>query len=81
MAWEPKEGSGSLFQNDKKGNEKAPGWRGDIMLDGTLYELAGWVKTTAKGDKFLSLSGKVKEERQKDKPQGGMEDMDSDLPF
>lgn len=63
MAWEPKEGSGSLFQADQKGNEKAPKWRGDIMLNGTVYELAGWVKETKKGDKFLSLSGKVKEER------------------
>ena len=65
MAWEQKEGSGSLFQADQKGNERAPKWRGDILLNGVTYELAGWVKTTKAGDKFLSLSGKVKEERQK----------------
>lgn len=91
MAWEPKEGSGSLFQADKKGNEKAPAYRGDILLNGVMYELAGWVKKTSKGDNFLSLAGKVKEERhtasmyatskEVPKPAGGMADMSDEIPF
>ena len=81
MAWEQKEGSGSLFQNDKKGNEKAPGWRGDIMLGGTVYELAGWVKTTSKGDKFVSLAGKVKESRTNQAAEPTPEVGDDSIPF
>lgn len=83
MAWEQREGSGSLFLNDKKGNERAPNYRGDILLDGVVYELAGWVKTTQKGDKFLSLAGKPKEEK-KEAPKsiGSIAEMESDpLPF
>lgn len=57
--WEPKEGSGSLFKADQKGNEKAPGYRGDIMLGGVVYEIAGWVKE-GKNGKFFSLNGKPK---------------------
>jgi hypothetical protein len=60
MAWEHREGSGSLFKNDQKGNEKAPGYRGEILLGGVLYELAGWLKE-GKNGKFFSISGKPKE--------------------
>ena len=62
MAYEPKDGSGSLFKNDKGGNDKRPDYRGDIMLDGKVYELAAWIKEGNKG-KFMSLSGKPKEAR------------------
>jgi len=79
MAWEHREGSGSLFKNDQKGNEKAPGYRGEILLGGVLYELAGWVKEGNTG-KFFSLAGKPKEAKQA-KPQGSIADMDSDIPF
>jgi hypothetical protein len=59
MAWEQKEGSGSLFKAEQK-SEKAPGYRGDIMLGGVVYEIAAWVKE-GKNGKFFSLSGKQKE--------------------
>jgi hypothetical protein len=80
MSWEPKEGSGSLFQTDK-GNERAPKWRGDIMLNGTVYELAGWVKETKKGDKFLSLSGKVKTVQQEQVSTQPPQEVDDSIPF
>lgn len=60
MAFEPKEGMGSFFQNDKKGNEKAPDYRGEVMIAGNIYKLAGWKKLTAKGDPMLSLKAEVK---------------------
>lgn len=85
MAWEPREGNGSLFLNGKRDKESQPNYRGDILLNGVLYELSGWIKKTAKGDNFLSLAGKVKEERvQKPAPStehGRVADMDSDIPF
>ena len=53
-----KEGSGSLFQQQKK-TDKAPDWKGEIMISGNLYELAGWNKQGKKGT-FISLSAQVK---------------------
>jgi hypothetical protein len=80
MAYEPKDGSGALFRNDKKGNEARPDYRGDLMLGGTLYEVAGWMKEGAKG-KFMSISVKPKEAREvrQDKPQTVA--ADDDIPF
>ena len=62
MAYEHKDGSGAMFKNDKGGNEARPDYRGDLMLGGTLHEVAGWIKDSAKG-KFMSLSAKPKEAR------------------
>lgn len=84
MSFEHKPGSGSLFRNDKKGNDRAPDYRGVANIDGELFELAGWIKECSKG-KFLSLSLKPKEERQQQAkpPQAGdpFGDMESDSPF
>lgn len=63
MAYEQKDGSGALFRNDKGDNPKRPDYRGSITLAGVEYELAGWLKPGKSGT-FLSLSGKVKGERQ-----------------
>jgi hypothetical protein len=58
----PKEGSGSLFKNDQGDNPARPKYKGDIMLGGVLYEIAGWVKpkTSNPSENFLSLVGKQK---------------------
>jgi hypothetical protein len=63
MAYEHKEGSGSLFPNRKKEpGSKQPDWRGDVLLNGVLMEIAGWSKEGANGS-FLSLAVKPKQER------------------
>lgn len=67
MAYEQKDGSGALFKNDKGDNPKRPDYRGDITLGGVQYELSAWIKD-GKNGKFMSLSGKVKGERQ-ERPQ------------
>lgn len=56
MAYSHNNNEGSLFVNDKGGNERRPDYRGSILIEGKLYDLAGW-KTTAKttGKVFLSL--------------------------
>ena len=66
MAYEPKDGSGALFKNDKGDNPARPDYRGDIMLGGKVYEISGWIKPLASdaSKKFMSLSGKPKEQRQ-----------------
>jgi hypothetical protein len=56
MAFEHREGGGSLFSVDKK-SDKAPNMRGEFMLNGEMYEIAAWTKEGKKG-KFLSLQVK-----------------------
>lgn len=55
MSYEPKDGSGALFKNDKKGNENAPDYKGDILVAGKAYSLAAWLKTSKSGTKYMSL--------------------------
>lgn len=75
--------SGVLFKNDKKGNEKAPDYKGKINIDGKEKEIAGWIRE-GKSGQFLSL--KISEPRAKDgnvfdnKPKTVF-DNSTDLPF
>lgn len=62
MAFTLKDGQGTLHRNDKGGVETRPDYRGQLMIGGATYEIAGWIKDGAKG-KWLSLSAKVAEER------------------
>lgn len=79
MAYTPKEGSGSLFKNDRKTTETHPDYTGSIMVNGKEHWLSAWVKEGKKG-KFFSVSiGKVKEPMGF-KPAGSDEIMD-DTPF
>lgn len=83
MAFTPKDNSGALFQNDKKGVESRPDYRGDAMYNGELIEISGW-KKEGKNGTFLSLSLKpkgstpVREER---KPEPKTPDPFDDVPF
>lgn len=85
MAYEPRDMSGNLFKNDKGGNDKRPDYRGDICINGEVYELAAWIKEGNKG-KFMSLSAKPKEAeapkpppRQAASASGGS--FDDEIPF
>ena len=90
-----KEGSGSFFKQQKK-TEKSPDWKGEIMISGNLYELAGWEKQ-GKKDVFISMSAQVKGSYKSPVPDApveskkpaneqkvdvpGFEDFSSDCPF
>ena len=79
MAYQPKEGSGSLFKNERKASETHPDFTGSIMVQGREHYLSAWTKEGKKG-KFLSVSiGKEKT------PQGfkpaGSDDLPKDDPF
>jgi hypothetical protein len=88
MAYEHREGSGSLFTNHKKEEGSSqPDYRGDAMVNGVLVEIAGWRKQ-GNGGTFLSLNIKPKQERegqkapepQRSKP-ATLDDLDDSLPF
>ena len=79
MAYQPKEGSGSLFKNERKASETHPDFTGSIMVQGREHYLSAWTKERKKG-KFLSVSiGKEKI------PQGfkpaGSDELPKDDPF
>ena len=67
MAYEPREGSGALFRNDKKGVEKRPDYRGTLMVGGRQYKLSAWVKEGARG-KFLSINAQPDDGEREDAP-------------
>lgn len=60
MAYEPRDNSGSLFLNDKQGNQKRPDRRGSAMINGKEYWVSAWDKRGPKGD-FISLAFEEKD--------------------
>lgn len=62
MAYEMRELSGSIFQNQNKTTENHPGWKGSALIDGVEYWVSGWVKQTGEGKKWVSLSFAAKDQ-------------------
>ena len=54
MAYQHKEGQGSLFKNEKQ-NERQPDFRGSIMIKGVTYNISAWNRTSQNGRQYLSL--------------------------
>lgn len=79
MSYEHREGSGSLFRNELKDNDKQPDYRGTLMVGGKVWEIAGWKKEGKKGT-FLSLKGQEPRQGKPDKTAHGLRD-DDPLPF
>ena len=63
MAFQLKDGQGSLFPNDRKTSDSHPDYKGSVMLNGQEFDLAAWTKKGARGE-FLSLSIKPKTQRE-----------------
>lgn len=78
MAYELREGQGSLFKNDHKTKDSHPGARGEALIGGVLYEVSAWTKEGRKG-RFQSLAFKVKQPRQADDGPG--DDDGGPIPF
>ena len=79
MAYEQREGQGSLFKNDQKESEKHPDYRGDCTVGGVKYWLSAWIKE-GKNGKFMSIAIKPKEDKQ-GRRQAGKQEEDGDIPF
>lgn len=58
MAYEMKDGQGSLFQNKKKEKDSQPDLTGKAMVNGQMVDLSAWTKIDKNGNKWLSLSFK-----------------------
>jgi len=73
---ENKEGQGAIFKNEKKSGN-APDYRGKVMINGQMTEIALWVKESKKGVKYFSVSQKNAENEPRAEPKGD----DDGLPF
>lgn len=85
MAYELKEGQGSLFKNERREKDTHPNLQGTILVAGVEYWINGWTKEGAKG-RWISLSVKPKEAAAKPagkapKPAADDFDDDQNIPF
>lgn len=87
MAYEMRPGGGSLFKNDKKTDERHPNLKGRVMLpNGEVRWISGWTKTTAAGEKWISLSvgdlvQGVGQPQAQPQLKAAMVESDDDIPF
>ena len=82
MAYEPKNGKGAVFANDKGDNPKRPDYRGDLMTpDGKLLKLSGWVKKVEGKKPFLSLACEYERPREVEPDTTDEPERDGQLPF
>ena len=75
-----RDNSGVLFSNDKKDNERAPHYKGNITVDGKDYWLSAWIKE-GKSGKFMGLAVSPKEEYKPKQAPKKANFEDEDLPF
>lgn len=55
MAFEIKELSGSLFEQEDKRSDKSPDFTGNCKIDGKEYRVAGWWTESRGGKVYISL--------------------------
>ena len=83
---ETRNNTGAIFKNDNKKAENHPDYKGKVLVNNKEMEVALWLKTSAKGVKFFSVSFSepfVKNEPQikNNEPQIQTLDINDDLPF
>lgn len=60
----PKDGTGSLFRNERKDKESQPDFRGDGIYKGEPLEVALWLNKTREGKSYFKMSIKPKQARE-----------------
>ena len=64
---------GALFKNKDKDNEQQPDYNGKLNVGGKDFYISAWLKTSKKGEKFMSLSVKPAQQKRGEE--------DSSIPF
>jgi hypothetical protein len=77
---EKRDNSGVLFRADKKENDRAPDYKGNITVNGQDYWLSAWIKE-GKSGKFMGLALSPKEDYQPKQAPKKASFADEDLPF
>ena len=75
--------TGALFKNERKQTEKHPDYNGSCEINGVEMWMSSWIKTSNKGQKFMSFSFNPKEVQAAPKPVQAADsvDDDDDIPF
>lgn len=82
MAYELKANAGNLFPNTYKKEDKQPDYKGSLRLpDGTLMNIAAWLKKGTKGDFYSLWLSYPKDAEQKAYVKPEAEVAEDDLPF
>lgn len=76
---EQKNNTGAIFKNDNKTTDKHPEYKGKVLVNNKEMEIALWIKTSAKGVKFFSVS--FSEPFVKSELQNKPLEINNDLPF
>ena len=76
-----KEKTFTLFENDKKGNDRAPDYKGKGLINGEEVKIAVWKKTGKTGVEYWSgvIEEPAKTEPAKEEPT--KEALDDSIPF
>ena len=76
--------TGALFKNERKVTGKHPDYNGSCEINGVEMWMNAWIKTSNKGQKFMSFSFNPKEVQAAPKPvqaaDSGFDEAD-DIPF
>lgn len=75
---------GALFKNTSRETDRHPEYKGTLDVNGRAYWISAWLKVSAKGEKYMSLSVQAKDAPAAKPPPAprtpGADDMD-DIPF
>jgi len=71
-----KELTGVIFKNTKSTNPKAPGYKGQCLINGTEFWISAWVNEHEERGKYFALKFEAKETQKQTREQ-----VDEDIPF
>lgn len=75
---------GALFVNERKDKDSHPDRTGTLNVEGVDYWISGWIKKSAAGKQFMSISITKKEQQTEraERPKSTYnDDYDNNIPF